>query len=45
MGKKMYENVRVRQAGRNDLSRVLALYRLLDGPYAAAEMAITEEEA
>jgi GNAT superfamily N-acetyltransferase len=39
------ESIEIRLAGQNDLSRVLALYRLLDGPYAAAERAVTEEEA
>jgi GNAT superfamily N-acetyltransferase len=32
----------VRRAGRSDLDRVLALYRLLDGPYAATGQAISE---
>lgn len=35
----------VRRAGRDDLGQVLALYRLLDGPYAAAGRAVTEIEA
>lgn len=39
------DNIRIRRAGRNDLGRVLALYRLLDGPYAATERAVTEEAA
>lgn len=37
--------VSVRRAGRDDLGRVLALYRLLAGPYAAAGRAVTELEA
>jgi GNAT superfamily N-acetyltransferase len=39
------EAISVRRAGRDDLGQVLALYRLLDGPYAAAGRAITEHEA
>ncbi|HWQ61547.1 MAG TPA: GNAT family N-acetyltransferase [Negativicutes bacterium] len=39
------DNIRIRRAGQNDLGRVLALYRLLDGPYAAEERAVTEQEA
>lgn len=35
----------VRRAGRDDLGQVLALYRLLDGPYKAAEMAVTQDAA
>lgn len=39
------KNIRVRPAGENDLGQILALYRLLDGPYAAAEAAMTEQAA
>jgi GNAT superfamily N-acetyltransferase len=37
--------ISVRRAGRDDLGQVLALYRLLDGPYAVAGKTVTEEEA
>ncbi len=41
----MDDLVSVRRAERGDLGQVLALYRLLDGPYAGAERAVTEQEA
>lgn len=37
--------VAVRRAGRDDLGQVLALYRLLDGPYAIEDKAGAEEDA
>ena len=37
--------INVRRAGRDDLGQVLALYRLLNGPYAAARRVVTEAEA
>lgn len=39
------ENISVRLAGECDLCQVLALYRLLDGPYAAQDGTVTAKEA
>lgn len=41
----MDDAISVRRAGQDDLGQVLALYRLLSGPYAAAEQAVTEFDA